>query len=358
MDLVYCSANQPGFITEQAADYATLQIVIRNRGSVDPSTWLVNDLVQVDKFQDLAVKLSATQLQLLGDNHIKTIYERELSVPLPSNSLLLLVLVGYDAIGEVISERALELRVLPNDSVLALLADYAGSSQASHDVLPLISVERFFSAIELSMLEVKGKNVLVSGCGTGGELLALMEMGASSVTGIEPDNAAFEIGQEIVGPFRGIQLLNNERGLKKRDVYDVIMSRHVLEHVPFDLRNDYMKTLCRHLSDEGNLFIEVPNQDCPIEQHTGLFFFHWLDERRQQEAVRYFEHMFHHNLMDSWTLDSYKRLIGHQNISLEMIERFIEPPHQISHFEYSDTAFANHERSASTLRVWVSKRPH
>lgn len=356
MELLYCSQSAPAFTSIEVRQFSRLQLVVRQRSSIEPQEWLLNEILALEGQQHLKIRISAASFQVEDAETGQILCGMNFANALPPDQLLLFVVVGFNEVGEVIHERAFELRIMPSDEVLALLLDYGTESQASQDAKPLIGVERFFSALESAGIAFAGKTVLVSGCGTGGELMAIADLGASQVVGIEPDQHAFAIGRALTEPWSQISIVSGEVDIASNTSFDVVISRHVVEHVPDDAKRAYLRFLCRKLAPHATLFIEVPNQDCPIEQHTGLMFFHWLTQTQQLSAVSYFKEMVQHGTMDSITFDSYKRLVGHRNVSLDLLRNNLPRSVRIVKSSYTDSSFIFEGATASTLQVWVRKR--
>jgi 2-polyprenyl-3-methyl-5-hydroxy-6-metoxy-1,4-benzoquinol methylase len=108
--------------------------------------------------------------------------------------------------------------------------------------------------------------VLDVGCG-GGELVYLLRQRGVDATGIEPDRSYSESARSTLGlPVRTgfIQDLDfPERSFK------LILMYHVLEHI--DRPVEILGRLCRWLTDNGVLLVEVPNIEARLEAPITRF---------------------------------------------------------------------------------------
>lgn len=94
-------------------------------------------------------------------------------------------------------------------------------------------------------VDLRGKRVLDIGCGDGTFTLALVEMGAASVTGIDPADKAIDaarIEADRVGLSRKVKFyVQNVYDLDNpREQYDVVVLRGVLHHLPDPERAVYL----------------------------------------------------------------------------------------------------------------------
>jgi SAM-dependent methyltransferase len=126
-----------------------------------------------------------------------------------------------------------------------------------------------------SSLSIAGKDVLDLGCGYGGRTVRYAELGARSVTGIEPEERQCAEGREFAA-IRQVAA-SFKSGIGERlplpgDCFDCIVCYDVLEHV-----SDPEKTLeecLRVLRPGGSLFAVFP----PFYHPTGAHFDGWLSK--------------------------------------------------------------------------------
>ena len=100
---------------------------------------------------------------------------------------------------------------------------------------------------------IKNKNIkiLEVGCGAGGILKYLNDIGYNNLTGIDYDKEQLNFGIN-----EGLNLIHIGN-FKKEIKYDFIILSHVLEHLINP--SNQIKSIYELLNDNGNLYIEVPS---------------------------------------------------------------------------------------------------
>lgn len=137
--------------------------------------------------------------------------------------------------------------------------------------------------------------ILDYGCGTG-QLLFEAKINQWRVAGIEPNEKARSQANSKLGN----KVVANLNDLKKDQYFDVITLFHVLEHI-HDLRKT-VKTLLKHLKDDGKLFIAVPNHESADAKRYGDFWAGWDVPRHlyhfNRKAMESFRNEFDLHLID------------------------------------------------------------
>jgi SAM-dependent methyltransferase len=130
---------------------------------------------------------------------------------------------------------------------------------------------------------LEGKQVLDFGAGYGLSMGVLLELGAASVIGVEPDRRRVEKGVEV---FRELGLADrlhllyvaDTRSLPFHDsAFDLVLANAVLEHIP-QPRTSHIRELWRLVKVGGYLLVnETPNKYLPVDVHTTkLALVPWL----------------------------------------------------------------------------------
>lgn len=139
-----------------------------------------------------------------------------------------------------------------------------------------------------------GKRVLDFGASWGTSMIALLEMGAREVVGIEPDAKRVRDGLELfasVAPTAPLSLSHSADTAAlpfRTGEFDFVMANAVLEHIP-QPRAAYLREMWRVLAAGGHLMIsETPNKYFPKDVHTThLWFNHMLPSRAAyRRAIR------------------------------------------------------------------------
>lgn len=131
---------------------------------------------------------------------------------------------------------------------------------------------------------LRGKKVLDIGSGSGSSAFVMMDKGAKSVQGVEP-NTDFVVLAEMRARDEGFSHdvsflhLKDTRKLPFDDTkYDIITFSAVIEHIHPKLRREIIKEAYRCLAPGGLIvFTETPNRAFPYDGHTtGLPLIPWL----------------------------------------------------------------------------------
>ena len=186
---------------------------------------------------------------------------------------------------------------------------YASENYISHSDTQVGLVNKLYHSIRKKTLQSKKKliegdtqksngNILDIGCGTGA-FLNTMKTGGWKITGLEPDETARAKAKTLYGIEP--QPSNNIFNLPDNN-YDAITMWHVLEHV--HQLNEYVEQLKNMLTDNGKIFIAVPNYTSYDAQHYGQF---WA-------AYDVPRHLYH------FSPDSMKRLVEQHGLTIKKIK--------------------------------------
>ena len=175
-----------------------------------------------------------------------------------------------------------------------------------------------------------------------------MELGAKSCVGYDVDQAAIDFATKRFHDVKGVSftsVLPEHTG-----TFDLIISRHVLEHVPRLMWGEYLSELGDLLKADGEILIDVPNQNNPKEPHTELLFFHLLTEDVKREIVEYCE-----TTKPAWFVpirDKMNTLIDHRNVTLEEIYESLPDNLEVKKSEFIDINCESYnQRYADGIRV-------
>ncbi len=120
-------------------------------------------------------------------------------------------------------------------------------------------MQQIFDAVDI---DFKNKRVLDVGCGYGHLLYAIQQEHNATVMGIEPSPKVAELGTKMFGV--EIQPILLEE-FEPEEGFDIVLCNHTLEHV--DDPVGFLNSLKNVLSDDGVLYVEVPN----VMKPTGGF---------------------------------------------------------------------------------------
>jgi len=145
-------------------------------------------------------------------------------------------------------------------------------------------VEEFVHASQSKFINVhfplKNKNVLEVGANTG-KLLNHLKKLHSCQTYFD------ELNLDAVNILENIQGHKSKKALGKNKKFDVIIMRHVLEHIVYPIQ--YLLKIQKDLSDDGVIFIEVPDFTF-LDNHNDTLLF---------EHVNYFSQLTLSRVLDS-----------------------------------------------------------
>lgn len=144
----------------------------------------------------------------------------------------------------------------------------------------------------------KNKTVLDLGCGVGIGTAFIAENGAKKVLGVDYSESAIKIAgasQQFKKNKNISFMVGNGLELEKiHKKFDVIIAFEIVEHLPVNLVDEFLKQLHRKLNPNGVLLLSTPN-----ELHTKYFLgkphnpFH-IKEYKLEEITQYIKHYFSH----------------------------------------------------------------
>jgi SAM-dependent methyltransferase len=240
---------------------------------------------------------------------------------------------------------------IPNDEMPKVL-QLAGT-RSSENYEDLLSFNRFLIfARHKNPISYEGKRIFISGCGTGAEALVCKELGAQYCLGHDTDQTAIEFASKRFKDINGVSF-TSDLPQTKGD-FDLVISRHVFEHLPRSDRREYFVELGNLLKINGEVLIDVPNQNNPREPHTDLLFFHLLSTETKNRIVEYCE-----TTTPPWYLlikEKMKALIDHRNIELKEIIDSLPVNFLLKNKEYIDNNCESYDQDyADGIRIILQK---
>lgn len=335
-----------------------VRVVVRPHDDARPSSWSVSALARVPWSRAHSpglVDIRADSVSLRWGGRAPHMITNEVSLPDPTE-LNLLIVDLFDRRQRVIGHSAVEVRTLPDEQTYRALRAYAAVSQSAADPGPLISLVRFAGPLEAVAHMVPGARVFVSGCGTGGEMAVLARMGAAQVVGSELPGQVLDLARRLTRDDPRITVVPAEVAQQMRDCFDLAISRHVIEHVgnSSDQRR-YLAHLIDIVHVGCQVVVEFPNQDCPIEPHTGLEFFHWLDDDRRKQAVEYLALRSSAGCFPAARVELLRALGEHRNVSLQDLKGWVPANAELVGVRTYDDAFQTDHRLASTISCHIRR---
>ena len=267
----------------------------------------------------------------------------------------LLIVDLFDTREELIAQSVVEWRTIGSEALIAQVDRYALETQSGGASGPLLSLTRFYAPLAAIRDKVVGRSVLVSGCGTGGELVVLAAMGARSIVGSEVEGAVLDLATRLTEGNDRIEVISISQAESRQGTFDLALSRHVVEHLPFEDRPAYMAHLVNSVRMGGHVLIEVPNQDCPVEPHTGLEFFHWLDPGQRRRAVEYFSLRAEHGAYPAERVRLLASFGDHRNVSVDELTALVPANAALSSVKHFDTEFPTDHPAASTIECLLTR---
>ena len=146
----------------------------------------------------------------------------------------------------------------PNDKITATLI---GQFQINDDYWAR-SEQAVFRNIHhtISQINLTNYSLLDVGCGEG-RLFVDFVNGASKIVGLEPDAERFAVAQKYVNDHNlndKILLLNASlENSHLHDEFDIVLSSHIIQHIPTWSLRSHIEQLCSHTRDNGLLIINT-----------------------------------------------------------------------------------------------------
>jgi 2-polyprenyl-3-methyl-5-hydroxy-6-metoxy-1,4-benzoquinol methylase len=213
--------------------------------------------------------------------------------------------------------------------------DLTQSEKINKDAL--FSSSRFLHSLNSGALKnynIEGKKIFISGYGTGREIGVLLQLGASEIVGYDTETNATNIARLSFKANSNVKILDNLEGVSN-NYFDLVISRHVIEHIPKDCQSLYLKDLSALINEKGKLFLNFPNGENPRDPHTGIYYFHQLslDQRK-----RNYNHLIKTKPFDKNYLNMLGGILALEMPNLEDILSFGERIHLIAEeiYSYSD----------------------
>lgn len=128
-------------------------------------------------------------------------------------------------------------------------------------------------------------NIKILDHGSGGcyTILYLHALGYKEVFGVDVGGSCKEINDFfflISGDSRNRKIIYDGKKLPFGNYYfDFIFSQQVLEHVPFDNQENFIKEEKRVLKTGGIVYHQIPHKLSPYESHLKIWFWHWLPKK-------------------------------------------------------------------------------
>ncbi len=168
-----------------------------------------------------------------------------------------------------------------------------------------------------------GSRVFVSGFEAGGEMIVARESGFGPVHGVDVDPVFVEVARRRLAGLDGFEcrLYDGERVPYEDGFFDVVVSRHVIEHTVDP--SGYLRELLRVLRSGGYLFLEYPTRFHHTELHTSLPSVEWAPTPLRRGLLRLLSSTF--SPLPARVRRRYQTILetGLKPVSLPQIRRWI-----------------------------------
>jgi SAM-dependent methyltransferase len=193
---------------------------------------------------------------------------------------------------------------------------------------------RFIVQMLSPWLSIEGKDVLDIGCGYAGLLLAMKDAGASSISGIEVEDARLHwanvrLGELGVTADLRLADICSENDARQLGSYDLILAQDVIEHVMDP--SIAIKHISQLLRPGGIVFVQVGNKFSPNQLlHDHHCQLPGLTMLSREQAVEYFQARFSKPkeayAVGYWREEKYYRNVFRNNgVTLHRTEHFPHP---------------------------------
>ena len=120
------------------------------------------------------------------------------------------------------------------------------------------------------------KNILISGCAVGSELIAALQFDFIHATGTEVTAEYVSMAKKRIQSYSNmhVDLYDGIRLPYPDESFTTVYSGHIIEHTPSPF--EYFKEHMRVLIPGGYFFLEFPNRYHHTELHTGEFSLEYL----------------------------------------------------------------------------------
>lgn len=143
--------------------------------------------------------------------------------------------------------------------------------------------KRILNVLNGNFLNKKDIKILDHGSGGCYTIIYLYALGYENVFGVDIGGSHKEINNFfylISGKDKKKKILYDGINLPfENDSFDFIFSQQVLEHVPFNLQENFIKEEKRVLKSGGVAYHQIPHKLTPYESHLKIWFFHWLPKQ-------------------------------------------------------------------------------